>query len=288
MDRVSIFLLIIIASLFHAFWNYLSKKANEGIIFIWLIYVLSVIIYIPVMVWQLWSSANSISLPILIIAFVSGIIHLFYFLILQAGYRKSDLSVVYPLARGSGPLLSSIAAILFLNEKTGFYSVAGLLLIVIGVFVITRFKLTTKLNEKLKLGLLYGVGTGFFIAAYTFVDAVGVKKYNASPVLLTFATNLIGSIALLPFISKTKGQIKEVLLRQRSNIAGIVLLNSAGYILILTALKYAPLTIVAPSRELSIVLGVFMGSSFLQEPDFKRRIFASLLIFAGIFCLAVS
>jgi drug/metabolite transporter (DMT)-like permease len=288
MDKIYIFLLIAIASLAHATWNLLSKKTNSGVVFIWLVYVLSVLLYMPVLIGLFCNGNLSITAAVFWLAFASSIIHLFYFLLLQAGYRNSDLSVVYPLARGSGPLLSSVAAIFFLHEKPTFFSVSGLVLIVAGVMVITRFKFKAKFDQRLKQGLCYGLGTGFFIAAYTVVDSIAVKQYSASPFLLTFATNLVGAIALFPFLIKRTTEIKQNLLQYKWNIIGVVLLSSAGYILILIALKFAPLTIVAPSRELSIIFGVFMGNSFLKETDFTRRLLASILILAGIICLAMS
>jgi len=218
----------------------------------------------------------------------SSILHLGYFIVLQKGYRSADLSVVYPLARGSGPLLSFIAAILFLHEQLKLSSVIGLLLIIAGVLVITRLSFKMENNSKIMTGITYGVLTGLFIALYTFNDTVAVKTYAISPLILTLATNLFSVVLLSPFVLRQKDELKRELKTHKWIIVVIALLSPAAYILVLEALKYAPLTVVAPARETSILLGVFMGSRVLNEEDGKRRLIASVLILGGIVALSLS
>jgi drug/metabolite transporter (DMT)-like permease len=270
--------LVLTAAVLHASWNLLAKKAKGKIPFIWLQYIASNILYLPFLLYQTLGGQTIYSLPLLGFSLSSAVLHLGYFIVLQKGYRSADLSVVYPLARGSAPLVSFIAAIVFLHEQLKTGSVAGLILIIAGVLVIS----------KIMTGLTYGILTGLFIALYSFNDAVAVKKYAVSPLLLTLATNLFSAVLLLPFIVREKEELKREIKVHKWIIIAIALLSPAAYILVLEALKYAPLSVVAPARETSILLGVFMGSRVFNEEDGKRRLIASVLILAGIVALSLS
>jgi uncharacterized membrane protein len=218
----------------------------------------------------------------------SAVLHLGYFTVLQKGYRSADLSVVYPLARGSAPLVSFVAAILFLHEKLKPGSAVGLLLVVAGVLVITGLSFKKENNGKISAGITYGLLTGLFIALYSFNDAVAVKTYAVSPLLLTLVTNYFSAVLLVPFVMSQKSELKREIQVHKWIIIAIAILSPAAYILVLEALKYAPLSVVAPARETSVLLGVLMGSGVLNEEAGKRRFFASVLILGGIVALSLS
>ncbi|MBE9462138.1 DMT family transporter [Dyadobacter subterraneus] len=285
---LSVLSLVLTAAVLHACWNLLAKKTKGKTPFIWLIYLGSTVIYSPVLFMKIQNSDFVFTEQLFWFSLSSAVLHVGYNIFLQKGYRSADLSVVYALARGSGPLFASVAAILFLHEPLKWPSAAGLVLIIAGVLVITRLKLRTQLDKQIITGLIYGTFTGLFIAAYTFNDAIGIKSYKLSPVLLTFCTNCFGVILLFPFIVKQKAQLKTEFKLHGWIIAGISLLSPAAYILVLEALKYAPLTVVAPARELSIVLGVWVSSKVFSESDTRRRILGSILILAGILALSLS
>ncbi len=280
--------LILTAAILHAWWNLLAKRAKGKTAFIWLMYVASNIIYLPAVIYEFKTGEKIYSQPLLWFALRSAILHLGYFSILQKGYRNADLSVVYPLARGAGPLFSSAAAILFLHERLKLTSTLGLFLIIAGVLIITGLSFSKKNNKKIMTGIFYGVSTGFFIALYTLNDTLAVKNYAVSPLTLTLATNFFGAILLIPLITREKSELKREIREHKWIFVGIAILSPAAYILVLVALKHAPLTVVAPAREVSILLGVFMGSRVLKEEDGRRRLVASLLILGGIISLSLS
>jgi len=109
--------LVLTAAVLHAFWNLLSKKAKGKAPFIWLMYIASTVLYLPVLIYEINQGDITFSQPVLWLSLGSAVLHISYFLILQKGYRSGDLSVVYPLARGTGPLFSSVAAILFYTNN---------------------------------------------------------------------------------------------------------------------------------------------------------------------------
>lgn len=281
--------LVLSAALLHAFWNLLSKKAGGGAPFIWLMYIVSTILYLPLLIYCIQQQGETIfSLPVLWLSLSSAVLHIGYFLILQKGYRAADLSVVYPLARGTGPLFSCAAAILFLNEPLRLTATIGLVLILAGVLVITGISLGKKNSEKVMTGVFWGVLTGLLIALYTFNDAFAIKNHSLSPLVLTFVSNIFCTVLLLPFVISKKPELKREVKTHKWSIIAIGLLSPAAYILVLEALKFAPLTLVAPARETSILLGVFMGAKVLSEKDGKRRLIASVLILGGIIALSLS
>ncbi|MFI5152548.1 MAG: DMT family transporter [Chitinophagales bacterium] len=283
-----VLVLVLTAAVLHASWNLLAKKAKGKTPFIWLQYIGSNILYLPFLLFQTIQGYTIYSQPLLWFSFSSAVLHLGYFVVLQKGYRIADLSVVYPLARGSAPLVSFIAAILFLHEQLKLSSTIGLFLIIAGVLIITGLSFKKENNRKIMTGIAYGVLTGLFIALYTFNDTVAVKKYAVSPLILTIATNLFSAVLLLPFVLPQKDELKREIKLHKWIIIAIAFLSPAAYILVLEALKYAPLTVVAPARETSILLGVFMGSRVFNEKDGKRRLIASVLILGGIIALSFS
>ncbi|MFN0257305.1 EamA family transporter [Pedobacter ureilyticus] len=279
--------LVISAAVLHAVWNLISKKANGKAPFIWLMYICSTLIYLPLLIYQIASSKDfQFVEPMLWFSISSAVLHIAYFLILQEGYRRADLSVVYPTARGSAPLLSSIAAILILRETFKYSVGVGLVLILSGVLIITGLKFT-KGDKKIAGGIIWGTLTGLFIALYTLNDAIAIKNYGLSPIQLTFSSNALSIFLLMPFLWGRGAEIKKEVIEHKWSIFAIALLSPAAYILVLQALELAPLSVIAPARETSILIGVFMGSKALNEKDGKRRIIASILILAGIVCLSL-
>jgi drug/metabolite transporter (DMT)-like permease len=159
-------LLILTAAFIHASWNFLAKRASGHATFTWLFAVLSALFYSPVagvVVFFLGATIGWVE-----IGFMAGsaVLHTAYFVLLNQGYRTGDLSLVYPLARGTGPLLSSVAAILFLGERPSAVGVVGALLIIGGVVVLTS-NLEQLHRAGARMAVQYALVTGAFIAAYT-------------------------------------------------------------------------------------------------------------------------
>lgn len=279
--------LVLTAAVLHAFWNLLSKKINGKTPFIWLMYVASTVLYLPVL-FLIGRRDVLFSSPVLWLSLISAVLHIGYYLVLQKGYRSGDLSVVYPLARGTGPLFSSIAAILFLHEQLKASTTIGLFLILTGVMIITGLSFNKEKNSKIMTGVSWGVLTGLFIALYTFNDTVAIKTYALSPLVITFVSNIFSTILLTPFVLSKKEELSFEIKQHKWSIIAIALLSPLAYILVLEALKYAPLTVVAPARETSILIGVFMGSRVLNEADGRRRLIASAAILGGIISLSLN
>ena len=212
----------------------------------------------------------------------TGILHLLYTESLLHGYRVGDLSTVYPLARGSGPLLSFLGAILALGERPSKLAVLGALLVSCGILFLSRVPSLTSRNAR--AGILWGLLTGLIIASYTLTDAYSVKVLLLSPVLVDCASNLFRAIALLPRTRSQPGVLPELRQYWRESL-GISILTPMAYLLVLFAMKLAPVSRIAPVREMSVIIGAFLGTMLLREGHAVRRTFAAALIGLGVMAI---
>lgn len=207
----------------------------------------------------------------------SGLLHVGYFSALQRAYEHGDLSVVYPLARGSGPVLSIAAAILLLGERPNALALTGALLIVAAVL---------GLAAGARAGVAAALTTGAFIAAYTVWDAHAVSGLDQPPVTYLWGSELFRVLILAPFALQT--DVQAVWRDNRRAIVGVGTLSPLAFVLVLFALTRAPVSLVAPVRESSVVLGALLGAKVLDEGDPTRRVLAATAIAIGIAALALS
>ncbi|KAA2241489.1 EamA family transporter [Chitinophaga agrisoli] len=278
-------LLVIAAAVLHAAWNLITKQVNGKLPFFWLVSVASSVVCLPFFFVQAAHEQLNWTLPVMGLALVSAILHLLYFVLLQTGYRKADLSVVYPVARGAGPLFSVAGAMLLFSERPGLLALTGVCLIIAGVIVMTGLKVTK--NARIVAGLQYGLLTGLFIAAYTLWDRTAVVDYHVSPLFITFASMLLPLVPLIPVMARKREEVKREIIQHWKQIIAVAVFQPVSYLLVLIALKTTPVSYVAPARELSIVVGVFFGANLLKEDDARKRIIAAIVILAGIVLLAL-
>jgi drug/metabolite transporter (DMT)-like permease len=278
--------LILAAAVIHASWNYFLKRSGGGTVFVWLFAGLSALIYAPLAALVMWWQKPVFGWAHLGLMFASAVLHTAYYLLLDRGYRSGDLSIVYPIARGSGPLITVLCAVLFLHEQPSALAVAGALLIGGGAVALTGDP--RKLRES---GNLHAVGfallTGCMIASYTLVDKVAVWAFLVPPLVQDWAANL-GRVALMtPMALKRKSEIRPTWQRAKKEIVLVAVLCPLSYILVLTAMVFTPVSYVAPAREVSILVAALMGSHLLAEGDARRRLAAAGAMVAGIVCLAL-
>ena len=169
--------LVVLAAFIHATWNLLSKRAADaGPTFVFAYNMFACLVYLPWMIWLLVYGDLHWSLPVAGCLVLSACIHLAYSLCLQRGYQVADLSVVYPIARGTGPMLSSIGAFILLRETPTAQGIFGLLAVVTGIgFITTQGDLSAFRRPRGLDGVRWGTATGSLIASYTVVDGYGVK-----------------------------------------------------------------------------------------------------------------
>jgi drug/metabolite transporter (DMT)-like permease len=275
--------LVLGAAFAHALWNLLAKRSGGGAAFLWLCAITGCLAYAPLAATVLLLTGPHIGR--VEVGFIAGsaTLHLGYFLALQRGYRASDLSVVYPVARGSGPLLSTAAAIAVLGERPTPVALAGAGLIGIGVLTLAGRRGWRGDGASVAFGLL----TGILIACYTLWDKQAVGPLAIPAVILDWGSNMGRLLLLTPFAALRREAVAEEWRSHRREVLGVGLLSPLAYILVLAALAFTPVSYVAPAREVSILLAAFLGVRFLGEGDAPRRMVAAAAMLAGVVALAV-
>jgi drug/metabolite transporter (DMT)-like permease len=277
--------LVLLAALTHASWNISAKFAAQSRHFVWLFSFGSVLIYGPVVAAVLYVERPVFESRHWLALAATSVLHLAYSVTLQAGYRQSDLSVVYPVARGTGPLLSFLGAVLLLGEVPTTQSVVGLVSIVGGILLVAG--LVGHHERKPLAGVFYGLGTGAFIAAYTLNDGYAVKVLLISPFVIDFTGNLFRMLVLAPRAWRDRDRVALEARVFRKPVIIVSVLGPLGYILVLYAMRIAPISHVAPARELSTLVGAWVGSRMLREDSGPWRIVGAGLIVAGVVSLAL-
>ncbi len=277
--------LVLAAAVLHAAWNLLAKRTGGGAALVWLYGTASAVILTPPSV-ALFSLRRPDLGPIgLAYILASAVLHVAYFLALQRGYEHGDLSVVYPVARGTGPVLSTLAAVALLGERPTPLALAGAALVATGVFVLARPEGKSTASSALAVG--YGLVTGVLIAAYTICDKRAVAEFGVPPLVQQWATSIGLSGLLAPWALRHRQVIRGRWASSRSDVLAIGALVPAAYILVLAAMTVSPVSYVAPAREVSILFATLMGTHLLSEGRTGRRLAAAITMVFGVVALAL-
>jgi drug/metabolite transporter (DMT)-like permease len=279
--------LVLAAALAHATWNFFLKRARGGAGFMTLVALVAAVIWAPLAAGQWIYQGYEFRLAHLWPIVASAGVHTVYFILLDRGYRHGDLSVVYPLARATGPVLTICAAMLLLGERPGALALAGAALVIIGAYLLTGNPLRLFSRRRPK-GAGFALLTGCTIALYTVIDKIAVAHYLIPPIVFDWACLALRFFMLLPLAAwRAPDALRESWRVDRRWIVLVAILSPLAYILVLTAMVFTPVSYVAPARELSILFAALMGAHFLKEADAARRLVAAALIVVGIAGLAI-
>ncbi len=279
--------LLLAAAIAHATWNYFAKGANSSAAFMFCFAALAELVYLPLAVGVFLYTRPALGFDALFFVSVSGALTVAYFLLLTQGYKVGDLSLVYPLARGTGPALSVAGAIVLLGERPSGLALGGAALVVAGILVMSWTPHVTS-RADVRRSIFFALATGGCIATYTLWDNKGVTI--VTPILYSYGLHGAAMTLLAPLVLTSaagRSAVATVLREQRRAVAGIGILSPGAYILVLAALTLAPVSYVAPAREVSILFGALLGLRLLGESDARRRLTGATAIVAGIFALAL-
>jgi drug/metabolite transporter (DMT)-like permease len=285
--------LVVLAGFIHACWNIAAKKAGGDVRFSCFSSLVMMAFWAPVGLWLGWQQVPNWGSIQWSLVGASGILHTVYFIILLRGYRKADLTVVYPLARGSGPLLSSLVAIALLGEQISALGFVGVLAVVGGVFLVAggpaliRNAHSPEQATRLQKGMFYGLLTGVFIASYTVVDGYAVKFALMSPILLDYFGNFVRLAFLIPTVVRNPVEARSLWDRQWKYAVIVGVISPISYVLVLYAMQVAPLSHVAPAREVSMLFAALLGGQLLGEGDKVLRFLGAACIGGGVMALAL-
>ncbi len=287
-----VFGIVAAAAVIHATWNVIIKTSGDPLKTSGRAMVAGVAVGLPFAI-ATYAAIGAPPIPPAAIglAVVSGLVETAYFVLLSAAYRRGDLSVVYPIARGTAPLFAVAAGVVILGERLGPLGALGVAGLAGGVLVIQRpWRAMRSVRDggRVDRAVLFALATGLSIATYSAIDRVGVRLVEP----WVFAAMLfpVGALALTAWIRFVdRAQVDDGAGWPRSAFAGVISL--LGYLLILFAYSIAPLTIVAPLRESAIVLVSGWGSFRLGEAadrrDAARRVAGAGLVVAGALLVAL-
>jgi drug/metabolite transporter (DMT)-like permease len=280
--------LIVLAAVMHATWNLSAKKAQGGQLFLVLCALCTLAIYALPMAFVVAQRGLPTGTSAWVAIFASGIIHLAYFSILQKGYREADLSVVYPVARGTGPLISILVAVSMLGERPSLQAWCGALVVITGVFLLAGgATLLRSRDARARAGLVWGSCTGLMIAGYTVVDGYAVRALLVAPLLIDYTGQIMRVGLSAPYLLGRSAELRQEWRRTWRHALVIATLGPLGYLLVLLAMQSTPISYVAPARELSMLVGAFFGAHLLAEGEVKRRLVCAGIIAAGVLLIAL-
>jgi len=277
--------LILIAALAHSTWNLLAKRASAARHLIWFSSLGEALLLLPAALWILRDPGVHLDGPAVTALIATGVIHLLYAECLVRGYRSGDLSIVYPVARGTGPLLSFAGAVLVLGEHVSLVATLGALGIAAGILLLARAGGGGWAAHR--GAIAWGAVTGVTIAAYTLVDGYAVRVLRVPPVLVEYAGNLLRMLILTGVALRERAGVVAEYRRYWREALGISILTPAGYVLVLLAMRQATVSHVAPAREVSMLMGAWFGTRLLGEEHSVRRLGGAALIAVGVVALVL-
>ncbi len=282
--------LVLASAVVHATWNLWTKQLGPGVrsgALMWSLTAFSSVVYAPFALALLARSGWRPDATALGFVAASGLIHVGYFLLLLRGYRVGDLSLVYPVARGTGPMLASLAAIAVFGERPTALSLAGLALIVTAIVTLT-WRPGAVRDERAGAGLRWGLAVGVVIAVYTLWDGWGVKRAGVPPLVFYWGGEVVRAIVFTPAALADRPAVASLWRTQWRRVIGIALASPLSYILVLIAMRVGAVSHIAPAREIGILLGAWFGGRVLGEGERTRRLAASAAFAAGVIALALS
>ncbi|MCY7387666.1 MAG: DMT family transporter [Burkholderiales bacterium] len=280
--------LVVAAAVLHAGWNYLLKKCGGGIGVLSLSAIVAAVALTPFSLFLIVANNFTFTPTMIGVTLGSGLLHLIYFLLLDRAYRSGgDLSVVYPLARATGPLITILVATLIFGEHMSALALAGAILIGISALVLTGNP-AKLLRKDASAGAGFALLCGCMIASYTVWDKQAVAVLLIPPVVFDWGANLSRIAMLTPMAMKREpGAISRAWRDHRKTVIAIGVLSPLSYILVLTAMVFTPVSYVAPARELSILFAALLGAHALKEGDATRRTIAAVGMVLGVSGLAL-
>jgi len=291
-----VIVLVVGSAVLHVAWNVRLKSAGDTLLAAAIGLVAGGLLIVPIGI-AVWWLGGAVPLPAdgVALGLVSGLIEAVYFYLLAEAYRRGDLSVVYPIARGTAPLILVVVGVGLLGERLGTAGWIGVTCLLAGFLALQRpwLALRAAMTGRRRPGptgpIAFAVATGVAIAAYSTVDRVGTRLIDPVPyaAILWFS----GSIVLATVVvlaGRARGWRDAAVVRPAA-VGGILTL--VAYLLVLYALSVAPLTAVAPLRESATVVAAAWGAVRMGEAvtrgDAARRIVASAVIVAGAVLLAL-
>ncbi|MDP2871464.1 MAG: EamA family transporter [Bacillota bacterium] len=281
--------LVVVASSIHAGWNLLTKRAANRLVFLWLVLGAGLILYAPVALYLAFAAPPPARGLLYVLA--SGLIHSGYYYALSRMYEY-EFSLTYPTARGSSPVLVALVSLLILREPLTGGGLAGIALVVAGI---AALQLRISDGGKLRWPIMdalrgpagrIALATGCVIACYSLVDKIGVSIVH--PVLYIWSSHAVAFAGYYAVrMRHAMPAIRTEARRAGWAVWAAGLGQNMAYILVLFAMRLAPVAYVVPAREMSTLIGTILGVTLLREPFPAVKLGGAGLIMAGVVLIAL-
>ena len=268
--------LALTAAVLHASWNLLVKQSTDRRLALWGQFTIGgSLSAIALTTWALVGSMPHIAWGW---AVFSGAMHVPYLMLLSRAYDRGDFSMSYPIVRGAGALAAAAGGVLFLHDTLSLTSTIGILLAVLGLFVLA------------KSGSWHVVGAALSVAStiavYSVVDGHGTRQ--SQPVAYALALNIAAALFVSLYASVRSRKQMIPTMRAHWKIMGAAgVFSTVAYMLVMIAYRHAPVGYVASLRESSVVIAAFAGWKMLDEGDHRRRITSAAIVLVGLVVLVI-
>jgi drug/metabolite transporter (DMT)-like permease len=283
-------ILTFISALCHASWNILIKKSTNPALYLALMGVCTTILVFPLAIYKLLFDTPN-TLGFLLIG-LTWILHLGYFTFLGQSYNRTNLNIVYPISRGFGLVLVQILSILILKESitlTAFLGASIIILGILGVGFLEISQIFISLRKTKKIidrSILLTLLTGLTIACYSLIDKQG--SYEVDPFLYVFFVNSAAIGVLIPMLYKFPIQkTKSFFINNWKSLIFASAFAYLGYSLIIFCYSFTNLNYISAFREISLILGIFLGYFILKENLTLPKILGTSLIILGAILIAI-
>ncbi len=273
-------IIVLTAALFHATWNAAVKSGSDHLLSITGINVAVGIIALAIL--PLVGLPPSESWPCL---WASAVLHFGYYTALSEAYKYGDFSQSYPIARGAAPIIVSLWGVFILDEMLSRIEIISLLGVLVGILIFVTRKFSQVMQDR--RALLMALVTSIFIGGYTIADGIGGRLSGNFPAYMIWLS-ILDCFPILIYAACNRGMAKVIEIKRDWKIfifgGGLAL---TSYSMVVWSMTRAPIPLVSALRETSIIIAALIGAFYFREPSGKRRIVASVVIFASIAFLAL-
>ena len=284
-------ILVLISAIFHSLRNIFTKQSEDKQLFLWWYTIWGLIYFLPVFIYFVWQSGIP-GLSLIGLCFFSGFLHFLYWVFLTKAYEAGDISLTYPIMRSS-PTLVFLIAVLFLNEKVSVGGVAGIIVVMCGIYLLSlgQIRLSKIQLSKVVFFKDKSIKIAFMglvsISGYSIADKLIVEFIN--PQQFAFIHVLFGFVcySIFIFFRKKKYQLKREWKINKKRILMAGFLGIYGYSLILIAFTIERVSYIVGLRQLSIVFVVFLGGYYLNEKQKLNRLISAFIITIGAYIISV-
>jgi uncharacterized membrane protein len=286
--------LLLVAAFLNAAANVFLKQARDKLAFAWWMLAVTSVLGLPM--WYFTADIPPVGWAFIV---ASGLLETVYFCALSRAYSLGDLSLVYPIARGSAPLFIVVWAGLFLAERPSSLGLAGIVSIALGLYLINLTSIDgwrRPLAESTRPAVRWALATGILISAYATVDKAGIR--HVDPLKYLYLILCVAWVALAPqwlsarrrqaLLAEIKSNPGQLTFARGVRVGAAALSGMTAYALVLVALRQSHVGYVGAVREVSVVIGAWIGVQFMKEQGGELRVFASVLVVIGILLIAAN